>query len=191
MITLDDEDPAIFRTLVLWLYDGKLDLETLPPDSVRGRVEHHLFKLYVFADERGIRNLANDTITMLAAYWTEKEINLVEVAWVIVFVSHNSKLYDLILDVSVLELRDASLHTLREGVIKLSKEFLLDLLLRSNELSERFRDHYNCLQSAYHYHCHQGEGFLSEDDCIYNIEASDNTYYNDGGVVQCDWTGES
>ncbi|THW73878.1 hypothetical protein D6D17_10632, partial [Aureobasidium pullulans] len=62
-ITLDDEDSAVFRTFASWLYHPIIVL----PSEGTDIQEEYLLKLYLFADKRGIVNLANDTITMLAS----------------------------------------------------------------------------------------------------------------------------
>ncbi|KAG9567822.1 hypothetical protein KCU71_g3417, partial [Aureobasidium melanogenum] len=92
-ITLDDETPAIFRTYVLWLYEGQLNRETIPPDNRGKSVQRYLFELYVFADKRGVTNLANDTITMLASRLTDTEVDLDNIRWLHPLIPHGSKLY--------------------------------------------------------------------------------------------------
>jgi hypothetical protein len=193
VIELDDEEPAIILSFILWLYDDKLNKKTLPSDDVPGVLENHLFKLYVFADKRGIGNLANDTITMLAAYWSAKQVALSEVAWAIRLVSRNSKLYDLCLDILVLELRYEGADFLDErrfDALNLPHEFLFDLVIRSHDRADNFQERHQCFQSVCHYHCHEGQGIMSEKDCIRNIEAGCNIYHEVEDLEQESWDGE-
>jgi hypothetical protein len=189
-ITLDDEEPAILETYLVWLYEGQLSKKTLPLDDIPEVLEKYLFKLYIFADKRGIGNLANDTITMLASYWSVECVPLSEVTWVILLISRNSKLYDLLLDKLVLELRDQELEGRRSEVMNLPQGFLFDLLIRSNELSECFNDSYKCYQAVCHYHDHAGQGIMNEEDCIRNIEAGWNTYHKIEALEQRSWEGD-
>jgi hypothetical protein len=189
-ITLDDEDPAIFRTFALWLYEGKLNKKTLPLDVYIGVLENYLLKLYVFADKRGIGNLANDTITMLAAYWSENRVILSEVAWAVRLVSCSSKLYDLCLDMLVIGFREegmSSLDRCRLDALELPKEFLLDLLSKCHELSPHYCEWHQCFQAVCHYHCHEGQGIMSEEDCIRNTENGCNIYDELKDLEQCPW----
>jgi hypothetical protein len=192
IVELDDEEPAVFLTFVLWLYEGKLDKETLPPNGAIGVLEKHLFKLYVFADKRGIQNLANDTITMLAAYWILHHVTLSEVAGVVHLISSKSELYDLLLDILTIALRYDGTHTLesrRSDALNLPKEFLLDLLLKGYELSKGFENWDQCFHAVCHYHCHEGEGIMSEEDCIRNTEDGWNIYHELEDLSQGDWEG--
>lgn len=189
-VELDDEDPAILVTYILWLYEGKLNKETLPSDTIYGAVQRYLFKLYIFADKRGIGNLANDTITMLSSYWTKASVILIEVKPVILLLPDNSKLYDLILDSLVLELRDSGVDYDHPAVITQPKRFLIDLLRKSHELSRTFVEYRQCLQAVCHYHCHEGQSVLSEKECIRNTEAGYNMYHEHDRLKQSSWEGE-
>lgn len=68
-VNLDDEDPAIFRTYVAWLYQGHLNSQ-----DIEGALDdpqsfgQHMAELIVFADKRGIIELQNDGISMLLSY---------------------------------------------------------------------------------------------------------------------------
>ncbi|KEQ74064.1 hypothetical protein M436DRAFT_44896 [Aureobasidium namibiae CBS 147.97] len=193
-IKLDDEDPDIFLTYVLWLYGGKLSREALPSDQTEGPFENHLFKLYVFADKRGVKNLANNTITMLAAHWVQKCVTMSEVAWVVLLLSPNDKLYELIQDHLILELREEILDEPKHllAAMDLPKEFLFNLLRRSGKLGKQFERAHHCFEAVCHYHCHQGPGIVSREDCILSIEAGDNIYDNCErleDIEQCAWKG--
>jgi len=188
-IKLDDEEPAIIRTFFLWLYGGRLSLDMLRRDLWGDRVIEHMFKLYIFADKRGVINLANDTITMLTSYWSEAQVLLSETTWVVLHISRKSKLYELILDNLVLELRSEELDNDRLEAVDLSKEFWSDLLLRSNQLPEHFRGRNKCFQAVCHYHCHDVEGAISQEDCIHRIEAGYNIYYSTEAPEQVRWDG--
>lgn len=177
VVNMDDGKPDISETFTTWLYEGKLNKVTLPSDDGSAVLEEYLFRLYVFADKRGIGDLANDTITMLASYWAHNKISLSDVTWVIILVSRKSTLYNLILDCLVLELRNNEISNDRPGAFTLPAEFLIDLLLRSNELPEHFDQFEKCLQAVCHYHCHEGQGVMSEEHCIKKVEAGCNIYY--------------
>jgi hypothetical protein len=192
IIELDDEEPAIILTFVLWLYEGKLNKDTMPPDETGGELEKYLFNLYVFADKRGIKNLANDTITMLAAHRTEVRVTLSEVVGVVRLISPKSELYDLLLDILTIDLRDDEMdapETRRLDVLSLPEAFLLDLLLKGYKLSQGFQDYDQCFRAVCHYHCHEGEGVMSEEDCVRNIEEGWNIYHELDALTQVCWEG--
>jgi hypothetical protein len=189
-INLDDEDPAIFRTFALWLYEGELNKKTLPHEKVSGKLVKHLFNLYVFADKRGIGNLANDTITMLASYWIYNIIDLTEVECEVLVVLRNSKLYELVLDNLTLELRDNHMDCDLLAASDLPKDFLIDLLRQTSQLCETFIGNFKCLQAVCHYHCHNGQGIMGKEECIRNTEAGRSTYYKHVKLKQVDWEGD-
>jgi hypothetical protein len=192
IIELEDEEPAVILTFVFWLYEGKLNKETLPEDETSGELEEYLFKLYVFADKRGVKNLASDTITMLAAYWTENHVTLSEVVGVIPLISRESELYDLLLDILTIDLRDDEMdvpETRRLDVLSLPKVFLLDLLLKGYKLSQNFQDWENCFRAVCRYHWHEGRGVMSEEDCVRNIEDGWNIYHELDDLSQVFWEG--
>ncbi|KAI4720286.1 hypothetical protein E4T48_03418 [Aureobasidium sp. EXF-10727] len=176
-ITLDDEDPEIFRTFVVWLYETKLNADMIYEghESFQG----HLFNLYVFADKRGIANLANDTTTMLASYWAHEWVSVSEVARVVPLISRSGKLYKLIIDSLLLEMRGGhDTGDLEDADIP--KEILIDLLSRAFIVSVDFNKCRMCFQSICHFHCHGGQNVLSEEECILRIQAGDNVYEPDG-----------
>lgn len=129
---------------------------------------------------------------MLAAYWSEYQVTLSEVAWAVRLVSRNSKLYDLCLDILVLEIRYEGVDILGENrlvSLDLPKEFLLDLLVKSHEFSSEFENKNQCFQAVCHYHCHEGQGIMSEEDCIRNTEAGCNIYHKLKYLKQIAWPG--
>ncbi|KAI4728593.1 hypothetical protein E4T49_03561 [Aureobasidium sp. EXF-10728] len=172
-ITLDDENPGVFRTFVVWLYETKLNADMI--DEGHETFEGHLFKLYVFADKRGIVDLANDTTTMLASYWISRRITLSEVAQVVPLILRHGKLYSLIIDSLLLEMRAGVAAMDFEGA-DIPKEVLIDLLSRIAIVPMGFRETCMCFQSICHYHCHSGQNVLSEEECIFRIQARDNVY---------------
>jgi len=129
---------------------------------------------------------------MLAAYWIHEFITLTEVAWVVRLISRKSKLYELALDSLVIELREGCLFgsSQRLAALNLPKEFLFDLLLRSVELSKQFYEYHACYEAVCHYHCHEGQGIMSEEDCIRNVEAGNNTYFERVDRQQGEWKGD-
>jgi hypothetical protein len=188
-ITLDDEDAAVFRTFALWLYEGGLNKKTLPHEKISGRLVKHLFNLYVFADKRGIGNLANDTVTMLASYWTRNNINLTEVECEVLVILRNSTLYELVLDNLALELREDEMDYDLLAASDLPKEFLIDFLRQISQLCGAFTGNLKCLQAVCHYHCHKGQGTLGKEECIRNTEAGRSTYYEHPNLKQKYWQG--
>lgn len=67
MITLDNEEVEVFRTFILWLFRQKIthaDLIEFSDDPAMQ--ETHLVKVYAFADRRGIRQLGNNAVTLMA-----------------------------------------------------------------------------------------------------------------------------
>jgi hypothetical protein len=164
-----------------------LSQKTLPSGDVSGALVKHFFKLYIFADIRGIGNLANDTITMLASYWTQETRDLSEVGCELLVILRNGKLYDLILDNSILELRAGEMDFDRLAASDLPKEFLIDLLHQTVKLSGAFDGHLKCFRAVCHYHCHEIQGVMGEEECIRNTEAGCNTYYDHKNLKQVDW----
>jgi len=165
----------------------------MPPEDITGAVEEYLCKLYIFADKRGIGNFANDTITMLASYWSERLVTLSETTWVVLHISRKSKLYELILDNLILELRSGELDSCRLEAVDLSKEFWSDLLIKSDQLSEHFSGHMKCIQAVCHYHCHEGQGIMSQEEFIHNIDAGYNIYHGTNNIhdqAQVAWEGD-
>ncbi|CAD0113470.1 unnamed protein product, partial [Aureobasidium uvarum] len=183
-ITLDDEDPNIFTTFVLWLYESKLNTDVIymGHETFQG----HLFNLYVFADKRGIVNLANDTTTMLASCWLSEFVELSEVERVVPLISRSGKLYKLIMDNLLLEMRGGwGADDLKN--IDLPKEMLIDLLSRIT-LSPAGFDTFNmCFQSICHYHFHGGQNVLSEEECVRRVEAGNNVFDPEVDLRQKVW----
>jgi hypothetical protein len=127
---------------------------------------------------------------MLASYWAQDSVTLGEVEWVVPLVSQNSNLYHLILDNLVLELRINSLDYDGLAALDLPRKFLTDLLCKSRDLSKAFNDYEKCLQSVCHYHCHEGQGLRSKEECIRNTEAGYNTYGEHEDLMQRSWQGK-
>ncbi|KAH0030899.1 hypothetical protein KCU78_g2941, partial [Aureobasidium melanogenum] len=184
-ITLDDESPAIFRTYVVWLYQTRLDRDTMPEGDQE--VQRHMLELYVFAAKRGVTNLANDTITMLASRLTNTEVDLDNIWWLYPLIPHSSKLYQLLVDNLVLEIRKASEARCRLVKAHLPRTFLIDIILRSNSLTDEFDSFYVCFGSVCHYHLHGQQGALGREECIERIEAGNNVWYPDMDMTQFEW----
>ncbi|THY03989.1 hypothetical protein D6D01_10156 [Aureobasidium pullulans] len=163
-ITLDDEDPDI--------------------------QEEHLLKLYLFADKRGIVNLANDTITMLASFWANCRVVKSKTNWIFSEILASSGLYDLILDSMFLELRDNSPDISRLNAADLPKSVLIDLLEREMRYRRGLSDFNACILSACHYHVHGPDGVLTEAECIETIKKGHNIFEYEGGedYTQILWT---
>ncbi|THX13826.1 hypothetical protein D6D13_03412 [Aureobasidium pullulans] len=187
-ITLDDEDPAVFRTFASWLYHPSI---VLPIEHLNVQ-EKHLLKLYLFADKRGIVNLANDTITILASLWTNDRVVKSKTNWIFSEILASSKLYDLILDNIFLELRHDISDTNHLLQADLPKSVLVDLLDREMKYRSDIPSTRSCLLSACHYHVHGPDGVLTEAECVDTIEKGHNiiAYWNDEDYTQIPWNWE-
>lgn len=150
--------------------------------------EGHMLELYVFADKRGIPDLANDTITMLASRWAVEPVDSNNIGWLFSFISRSSKLYQLIVDKLVLEFRNDS-EELESRLVNgdLPSIALVDLLLRSHSITENFNKSQECFESVCHYHLHGQQGGMSEEDCIRRIEDGINVWDDDIDREQHTW----
>ncbi|THX44936.1 hypothetical protein D6D08_10487 [Aureobasidium pullulans] len=153
-ITLDDEDPAIFHVFAVWLHDSEIVLHPAVPAAR----ETNLLELYLFADKRGIINLANDTITVLASFWVNHRIAKARINWIFDEILTSSELYRLILDSICLEFRDGFATEDDLKTSDLPKSVLVDLLVRQRDYRTTLSDLDSCLYSICHYHVHGPDG---------------------------------
>ncbi|KAI5250247.1 hypothetical protein E4T43_00371 [Aureobasidium subglaciale] len=148
-IILDDKDPQIFHMFAHWL-----DTSGVVPDS--GDEDDKcilLLKLYFFADKRDIAGLANDTITRLASYWTEYTVFKSENDWMFCEMLPNGKLYDLVLDNMVLELRNHHVDVEDLTQIDVLSTTIVDLLARELRYRKDIKDQSACMKHVLcHYH---------------------------------------
>ncbi|KAG9843203.1 hypothetical protein KCU98_g7956, partial [Aureobasidium melanogenum] len=184
-ITLDDESPAIFRTYVLWLYQMRLYRDPMPEGDQE--IQRHMLELYVFTDKRGITNLANDTITMLASRWSIRCVDLDDIEWLFPLISRRSKLYQLLVDKLLMELREDTGSESRFINGDLPRIALIDLVRRSESLTTDFNTSEACFESVCHYHIHGWQGAMSQGECIGRIEAGHNVFYPDIDLDQREW----
>lgn len=182
-ITLDDEDSAVFRIFASWLYHPII---VLPSED---QEEEHLLKLYLFADKRGIVNLANDTITMLASFWANCRVVKPKTNWIFSEILASSKLYDLIPDSMFLELRGNYSDTNHLHQADLPKSVLVDLLDREMKYRRGLSDVRACILSACHYHVHGPDGVFTEPECVETIKKRHNIfeYESSGNYTQILW----
>lgn len=185
-ITLDDENPAIFRTFVAWLYEKKLDKKVLPPETKKGAFRNHLLRLYVFADKHCITKLANDVITMLASFWAYRRIDLFDTTWIFSSIPQNDKLYELILDNLVLRLRGECLNRYELSQMSLPKDASIDLIFKVHNLPSGFDFPEAAFMSVCHYHQHDLEDDM-DDECVESIKAGNNVYSEDLELEQQEW----
>ncbi|THX68615.1 hypothetical protein D6D05_09350 [Aureobasidium pullulans] len=187
-ITLDDEDPAVFRTFASWLYHPSI---VLPPEDLDIQ-EEHLLKLYLFADKRGIVNLANDTITMFASFWADHFVVKYKTIWIFSEILASSGLYDLILDNLFLELKENISETCDLLQADLPRSVLVDLLEREMRYRRGIPGTRACLLSACHYHVHGPDGVLTEAECVETIEKGHNifAYCDSEDYTQIPWNWE-
>ncbi|THY07998.1 hypothetical protein D6D01_09700 [Aureobasidium pullulans] len=128
-INLDDDDPHIFRTYATWLFEREIANEAISNNS-----EAFCYELYIFADKRGIRGLANDSVTMIASYWTDTCVDFSLTKKYLPQLPSKSGLYNLVLDNMILNMRGwASDNFWNDtGFEEYSKEILVDLLKRES-----------------------------------------------------------
>jgi hypothetical protein len=162
----------------------------MPPVDDTEAVQRHMLELYVFADKRGVTNLANDAITMLASWWANTQVMLNNIGWLFPLISHSSKLYQLLMDNLILEIRHRSKMRSRLVEAHLPGTVLIDILLRGDLLTKDFFDYKACFQSACHYHIHNQQGGLSEEECVDRIEAGKNVWPPDIDLRQHAWRWE-
>jgi hypothetical protein len=184
-IALDDEDPNIFRIFASWLYHPII---VLPSEDLDIQ-EERLLKLYLLADKRGIVNLANDTITMLASFWADQFVVKDKTIWIFSEILASSKLYDLILDSLFLELRGKISDTNDLLQADLPKSVLVDLLDREMKYRRGTPSTSTCLLSACRYHVHGPDEVLTEAECVETIEKGHNIWGYEGGeeCTQIPW----
>jgi hypothetical protein len=103
MITLDDDNPDVFRTYAAWVSQHEITIESLR--EIDNEIEPHLFHVYIFADKRGIRCLANDVVTTMASFWCLQHPEIDTVLECFPLLQHQCGLSELFLDNSVLESR--------------------------------------------------------------------------------------
>ncbi|TIA29190.1 hypothetical protein D6C79_10015 [Aureobasidium pullulans] len=183
-ITLDDEDPAIFHVFAVWLHDSEIVLHPAVPAAR----ETNLLELYLFADKRGIINLANDTITVLASFWVNHRIAKARINWIFDEILTSSELYRLILDSIFLEFRDGFATEDDLKTSDLPKSVLVDLLVRQRDYLTTLSDLDSCLHSICHYHVHGPDGSLTQAECIETINKGHSVHkFNGQKYTQIPW----
>lgn len=176
-ITLDD-DPDVFSTYAAWLFEHEITQKNL--EGIADNLEHHFFYVYIFADKRGIRALANDIITMMSSFWVAEPIELSITAECLPLLPPQCTLYELTLDNLVLVSRQAVWDADDwETLGGHTKEIILELFKREQTFSSSFKDYSNCFETICHYHKHEDAAEKSE--CIRRVESGRNIFtYHEG-----------
>ncbi|KAG9520136.1 hypothetical protein KCU93_g7762, partial [Aureobasidium melanogenum] len=185
-IVLDDEDPDIFRTYALWLFQEELKRDCLDEVS---QVERHLFYLYIFADKRGIVKLANDVVTMMASYWDNTAIDMSVTREFLPLISSQCTLYRLTLDSLLLESRGSAWSEEKwEQFGRHPQDVMLELFRKERHFPDSFCHPDECFKSICHYHEHNGD-VTEQADCAHRLERGYNTwiYYTPDELQQVAW----
>lgn len=154
-ITLDDDDPEIFRTYAAWLFQGEISTECFDEFD---NIDQHLFDVYIFADKRAIRCLANDVVTEIASLWYTDRIALNTTAKYLPRIPPQCTLYELVVDNLVLESRDATWDEDDwEAFGSHPKEIIVEMYKREQAFPGSFQDSSDCFDSICHYHEHKDD----------------------------------
>ncbi|KAI4763328.1 hypothetical protein E4T52_08026 [Aureobasidium sp. EXF-3400] len=185
-ITLDDDDddPEIFRTYAAWLFEHEIVTQNLAVHDI----EHHLFHVYIFADKRGIVDLANDVVTVLASFWTWNSVDMDVTIKCLPLLSPRSTLYQLVLDSLVIDTRAFWWDTYKWEILSRHPgEFIVELFKRDRAFHGHFKSHYRCIEAICHYHEHSGDE--EKDECITKTEGGRNNFnFHHGPSKQIKWT---
>jgi hypothetical protein len=176
-ITLDDDDPDVFRTYAAWLFEHEITLESL--QGVVGDFERHLFYVYIFADKRGVVGLTNDVVTMLASSWTCTCVDMDITVECLPLISSQSTLYQLSLDSLIIDIR-ASWWDLShwDELCRHSKEIIAELFKRERAFPRDFDQHSHCIEAICHYHQHSDDE-EEKDKCVEKTERGLNCFATD------------
>jgi hypothetical protein len=181
-ITLDDEDPDVFRTYAVWLLQTQITEESLKKFIREDVLEQHLFHVYIFADKRGIRHLANDVVTTMSSYWIYHDVVTLEC---LPLLPPGCTLYELALDYLILQSRHTSWDSYADVFSNQTKEIILELFKRDRAYPESFKtDSTYCFQSICHYHEHTDAADKRE--CRIRTERGQSVLHN-GSWEQVEW----
>ncbi|KEQ74063.1 hypothetical protein M436DRAFT_72444 [Aureobasidium namibiae CBS 147.97] len=174
-ITLDDDDdhPEIFRTYAAWLFERELSQESIGEVA---DVEHHLFFVYIFADKRGIRRLANDVVTKMSSLWVTQSIDLSTTVECLPLLLPGCTLYELTLDNLILASRAGTYGSDEwRAFCSHPQEIMVELFKREQRFPDSFKHLHDCFGSICHYHEH--EDIDEEDKCIKMTARGRNVHY--------------
>jgi hypothetical protein len=180
-ITLDDDSPDVFRTYAAWLFEHEITNDSL---SEVENLERHLFYVYIFADKRGIRCLANDVVTMMCSFWVVEPIRLSTTIECMPLLPPECTLYELALDSLVLLSRQGEWDEDEwEGFCSHPTGIIVELFKREQNFPRSFVNFSNCFESICHYHKHDDHD--EKDGCIKNTERGRNVFSgNDESLKQ-------
>jgi hypothetical protein len=155
-ITLDDDDPEVFRTYAAWLFEHEITNESL---SEVENLERHLFHVYIFADKRGISCLANDVVTMMSSFWVTENIGLNTTIECMPLLPPGCTLYELTLDNLVLVSRKGMWDADEwESFCSHPTGILVELFKREQDFVDSFGHGFtDCFESVCHYHEHEDD----------------------------------
>jgi hypothetical protein len=180
---LDDENPDVFRTYAVWLFQLEITNDSLSEvgDSIR-----HLFQVYIFAGKRGIRSLANDVVTFLSSTWVPERIHLCILEY-LPLIPPQCTLYELALDTLTLDLRTESWDAEDWNTFRgQPQEIIVELFKRDQDYPDSFKDLADCFKSICHYHKHKDAD--EERACVHRVESGRNLYAdNEGPWDQVEW----
>jgi hypothetical protein len=183
-ITLDDDDPDVFRTYAAWLFQLEITNESLLQVE---DLERHLFYVYIYADKRGIRCLANDVVTMLSSFWYNHDMDMNAVEECLPLLPPQCTLYELTMDNLVLQSRYNSWGSCDwELLYSQSSEILIELIQKERAFPDSFQNCYHCFESICHYHKHDDKH--ERDECVEKIEKGCNVLNrHEGPWDQVEW----
>jgi hypothetical protein len=177
-ITLDDDNSDVFRTYATWLFQREITEDTLR--KIDNEIEPHLYHVYMFADRRGIRCLANDVTTMLASFWCTQNLDTDTVIECLPLLQPQCGLSELVLDNLVLDSRDELWDTDDwNNVCRYSPEIIVELFKKDRAFPDSFNGGYKCFNSICHYHKHEDDDEKKE--CVKKTERGRNIHPHFGG----------
>lgn len=155
-VTLDDEDPKIFKRFNAWLYTGNLlyDEETIE------KIDYdQLFETYVFAEKRLIPNLQNACIDAvihkdMGDEWAPRQE---DVTYLWENTSHKSPMRRLLVDEFVSHVNMPDYLETEEDIEPLSKDFLAALVhvFYKAKIYKGLRENHDFWGKRCRYHIHE------------------------------------
>jgi hypothetical protein len=175
-ITLDDEDPDVFRTYAVWLFQLEITDDSL---SEVDNLIRHLFQVYIFADKRDIRSLANDVVTFLSSFWVSERIHLCASEY-LPLIPPQCTLYELVLDTLILDLRVESWDAEDWKTFGSHPQWIIvELFKRDQDFPDSFKNLSDCFKSICHYHEHEDAD--EKRVCVRRVESGRNLYADHEG----------
>ena len=130
VVTLDDEDPEIFRTFNAWLYTDVL-VEDTDPEMQQWSL---LFKIYVFAEKRIVPLLQNAAIDEIIRAHAKHSIPTEEIRHAWARTAEASPLRKLLVDLRLNENDEVFVEQFRSNIDQYDIQFVAAVAIRANEL---------------------------------------------------------